>query len=128
VSNADLVRSYLAAFASGDADTVAGHVSDDFENIQVGELGTGCTGKATYRQRLEGFLSDFEGLKYEVHEIIVDGDKVAAAYRMNFTQGDKAFDIPGVMVITVSNGKIAVRRDYWDGMTYQRQVGEGALT
>ena len=123
MNNRELVLSYLDSFATGDPEVVAGHVSDDFENIQVGVLGTGCKGKDTYRQRLTNFLADFSDLKYHVEALIVDGDEVAAPYRMTFKQKEQSFDIQGVMVITVRDGRIAVRRDYWDGLEYQRQAG-----
>ena len=122
MTNRELVLSYLASFSSGDPDAVAGHVSDDFENIQVGVLGTGCTGKLVYRDRLQGFLAAFANLQYQVDELIVEGDNVAATYTMTFRQDGRDFNIPGVMIITVSDGSIGVRRDYWDGLEFKRQA------
>ena len=123
MSNADIARSYLDAFATGDPAAVAGHVTDDFENIQVGLLGTGCSGADTYRERLAGFLGAFTNLKYNVEELIVDGDRVAAAYRMTFTDNDRPMEIEGVMIMTIRDGKIAVRKDYWDGLSHLKQTG-----
>ena len=123
MSNADIARSYLDAFATGDPAAVAGHVTDDFENIQVGLLGTGCSGAVTYRERLAGFLGAFTNLKYGVEELIVDGDKVAAAYKMTFTDNDRPMEIEGVMIMTIRDGKIAVRKDYWDGLSHLKQTG-----
>ena len=117
MTNSDIVRSYLNAFASGDPETVASHVTDDFENIQVGLLGTGCSGADTYRERLSGFLGAFTNLKYDVEDLIVDGDKVAAAYKMTFTDNGRPMAIDGVMVITIRDGQIAIRKDYWDGLS-----------
>jgi len=111
---------YLAAFASGDADTVAACVTHDFVNEQVGELGTGCQGADTYRQRLRQFLQDFEGLYYTVQSAISEGDRVAVVYQMHFAHGPQNIDIPGVMIIQVRDGLVAHRADYWDGLTYQK--------
>ena len=122
MSNADIVRSYMDAFATGDPATVAGHVTDDFENIQVGLLGTGCSGADTYAKRLAGFLGAFANLKYAVEELIVDGDKVAAAYKMTFTDNGRPMEIEGVMIITIRDGKIAIRKDYWDGLSHIKQT------
>ncbi len=124
MNHRELVHSYLDAFASGKAEVVAGHVSDDFENIQVGVLGSGCLGKDTYHERLKIFLADFVNLKYDVEALIVDDDDVAVRYRMTFTHDDQTFDIQGVMIITIRDGHIAIRRDYWDGLEYQRQAGQ----
>ncbi len=122
MTNGELVLSYLGAFSSGDPELIAEHVSDDFENIQVGVLGTGCKGKDTYRRRLGDFLANFSHLQYHLKTMIIEGDEIAAPYRMTFTQADQAFDIQGVMLITVHNGQIAVRRDYWDGLDYKKQA------
>ena len=122
MSNADIIRSYLDSFASGDPALVAGHVTDDFKNVQVGLLGTGCSGADTYAKRLVGFLGAFTNLKYEIEELIVDGDKVAAAYRMTFTDNNRPMEIEGVMVMTIRDGRIAVRKDYWDGLSHIRQA------
>ena len=123
MNNRDVALSYLNAFATGDPDTVASHVSDDFQNIQVGLLGTGCVGAETYRERLSGFLSAFKKLNYEVREVIADGDKVAAAYTMTFIDENRPIEIEGVMIMTIKDGRIAVRQDYWDGLSYQEQAG-----
>lgn len=123
MSNADIARSYLNAFATGEPAAVASHVTDDFENIQVGLLGTGCSGADTYRERLAGFLGAFTNLKYDVEELIVDGDKVAAAYKMTFTDNDRPMEVEGVMIMTIRDGKIAVRKDYWDGLSHLKQTG-----
>ena len=118
----ELVTSYLDAFASGDPEQVASHVTDDFRNVQVGELGDGCEGRDSYRQRLTTFLADFHGLRYAIDKLIVDGNDVAASYTMHFEQAGREFEIQGVMIITVRNGLIAVREDYWDGLSYQKQA------
>lgn len=125
MSNADIARSYLNSFSSGNPEAVAGHVTDDFENIQVGVLGTGCSGADSYRERLAGFLGAFTNLRYDIEELIVDGDKVAAAYKMTFTNSGRPMDIEGVMVMTFRDGKIAVRKDYWDGLSHIKQTVPG---
>ena len=122
MTNSDIVRSYLNSFSTGDPATVADHVTDDFENIQVSLLGTGCTGADTYRQRLAGFLGAFEGLRYDIEELIVEGDHVAAAYKMTFTDSERPMEIEGVMILTMRDGKIAVRKDYWDGLSRLKQT------
>jgi ketosteroid isomerase-like protein len=124
VNNRDLVISYLKSFASGDPDLVVEHVSEDFQNIQLGELGTGCEGREAYRQRLQHFLADFENLEYQVEDVIVEGDNVATTYTMTFKQHARTISIPGVMVFTLAHGLINVRKDYWDGLSYQRQTAK----
>jgi len=122
MNSEDVVRAYLNAFSTGDPAAVASHVTDDFENIQVSVLGTGCSGAAAYTERLAGFLETFTDLNYDIEELIVDGDKVAAAYRMTFTDNGRPQEIEGVMVITLRDGRITVRKDYWDGLSHIKQT------
>ena len=57
----DVAMAYIAAFASGDPDAVADRVTEDFENNQMGVLGSRFRGRDLYRTRLKGFLAQFEG-------------------------------------------------------------------
>ncbi len=123
MSNGDVVRSYLQAFSSADADAVAAHVTEDFVNRQPGELGEDCQGAAVYRQRLVAFLGEFRNLSYAIEELLVQGDRVAVAYRMTCTYQGHPVAIPGAMLITLRNGLIAARTDYWDGLSFLKQTG-----
>ncbi len=116
------VLSYLDSFASGEPDEIVAHVTDDFDNRQVAEIGAGCQGKEVYRQRLVGFLADFAQLRYVADDVIVDGDQVAVTYNMSCLYMEKPVTIAGVMVITLREGLIAIRADYWDGLTFLNQT------
>lgn len=118
--------SYLASFASGDPDKIVSHVSTEFQNNQTGELGKSCAGREVYRERLSGFLDSFRNLRYEVEELVCEGERVAVTYRMRGEDDGKPIDIPGVMIITVVDGKITSRIDYWDGLSYLKQTGKSA--
>ena len=119
----EIVLSYLESFSSGAPDRIAAHVSDNFTNNQMGLIGSGCTGRDTYRKKLKGFLSTFENLRYTVEEVICDGNRVAVSYQMNAQDQGRPIETHGVMIITTSNGLIDVRSDYWDGLTYFKQIG-----
>ncbi len=67
---------YLEAFATGDADAVAAFVTDDFVNEHTAALGSGCVGIDEYRQRLPGFLASMPGLRYDIEDVMADGDRV----------------------------------------------------
>jgi len=58
-------------------------------------------------------------------QLIVDGDKVAASYRMTFTDYDRPMEIEGVMIMTIKDDLIAIRKDYWDGLSHLRQTVPG---
>jgi len=122
MNNVELVHSYLSSFETGNPDAVVRHVVDNFQNIQVAVLGSGCSGKALYRERLVKFLQVFENLRYRVDELIVDGDRAAATYEMQFNREGRLIKIPGVMIFEFQEGLISVRKDYWDGLSYQEQT------
>jgi ketosteroid isomerase-like protein len=99
------------------------HVTEDFENKQMGVLGACFTGKALYRERLTGFLKKFRQLNYTPEDVIANDNKVAITYRMTSDDEGCAIDIHGVMIITVSGDKVSRRCDYWDGLSYLAQTG-----
>lgn len=119
----ELVSSYLASFTSADPEVIVSHVCEEFENNQVGLLGTSCTGRETYRQRLKGFLENFKNLRYTIEEIIEADDRVAVAYKMNAEDNRRPIEIQGAMFFTIQDGLISRRNDYWDGLSYLKQAG-----
>ena len=119
-----VAASYLASFASGDPETVAAHVSDGFSNVHTSALGLPSQGRAEYRARLADFLEAFAGLTYEAEEILVEGDRVAAAYVMRARADGKPFEIRGVMRLTVRDGLIERRTDYFDSLSFLQQTGQ----
>lgn len=122
-SPADICRGYLEAFATGDADLVASFVTDDFVNEHTSALGSGCTGKDEYRKRLPGFIASMPQLRYEIERQITDGNQVANAYTLHARVNDRDIAIRGMMRITVRDGLISDRTDYWDSKLFLRQAG-----
>ena len=114
---------YLAAFASGQPEQVTALVTDDFINEHTAALGSGCTGKVEYAQRVPGFLASMPGLRYEVEELIAEGDRVAAAYTLHTHVNGHDVAVRGVMRFRVENDLIAHRTDYWDSLVFQQQAG-----
>ena len=109
-----LVRSYLDAFAGGDPDAIAAHVGEDFANDHRSTLGVSCRGRDEYRRRLPGFLAAFPGLRYEVLDLLADGDRVVVAYTMHAHPEGSALAVPGVMWFDIADGHIIRRVDLFD--------------
>jgi steroid delta-isomerase-like uncharacterized protein len=120
-----VARAYLEAFATGDPDRVAGFVTDDFVNEHTAALGSGCTGRDEYRRRLPDFMGSMPGLRYEIEDLITEGDRVGAAYTLHAVVNDRAIAVRGFMRFRVREGRIAHRVDYWDSQVFQRQAGLG---
>jgi steroid delta-isomerase-like uncharacterized protein len=119
----ETVSEYLAALSSHDVDRIVACVTDDFVNEHTSALGSTSNGRDTYRGRLPGFLGQFEGLRYDVVDTIVEGERAAVRYRMTAMYEDHALDIPGVMLFVIREGLIAQRTDVWDSLTFLRQTG-----
>jgi ketosteroid isomerase-like protein len=119
----ETVRSYLAAFAGGDPDVIAGFVASGFVNEHASALGRRSEGADEYRSRLPDFLASLPGLRYDVESVIADGDRVCVEYRLTATSDGHPIDVSGAMVLDVADGLITRRTDYWDALTYLRQTG-----
>ncbi|MEO5722903.1 MAG: nuclear transport factor 2 family protein [Ilumatobacteraceae bacterium] len=122
-SPADICRAYLAAFATANPESVTSLVTDDFVNEHTAALGGGCVGKIEYSARVPGFLASMPGLRYEVEDVIAEGDRVAAAYTLHTHVNDRDVAVRGVMRFEVRDGLIAKRVDYWDSLVFKQQAG-----
>lgn len=119
----DLILSYLTSFESADPELIVEHVSEEFENDQMGSIGKGCKGREAYQQRLAGFLGQFRNLRYAVDDIIDTNDRVAVAYTMHAEDNNKPIEIRGVMLFSIEENLIIKRSDCWDGLSYFQQMG-----
>ena len=123
MSPAQVCAAYLAAFGSGNPDNVTALVTDGFVNEHTAALGSGCTGKTEYARRVPGFLASMPGLRYDVEDIIADGDRVAAAYTLHAHVSCRDVAVRGMMRFRVEGDLIAHRTDYWDSLVFQQQAG-----
>jgi steroid delta-isomerase-like uncharacterized protein len=116
----------LAALNAHDPDRIAGCVAEDFVNEHTSARGHSLRGRAAYRSALDRFLADFADLRYDVVQLLVDGDRAAAEYRMSFrmvSAGGRAVSIRGVFLFRVDDaGRIAHRVDFWDSAEVDRQL------
>lgn len=119
----EVCAAYLAAFATADPDAVTALVTDDFVNEHTAALGTGCIGKDEYARRVPGFLASMPGLRYELEEIVAEGDRVVAAYTLHTRVNDRDVAVRGVMRFRVEGQRIAHRVDYWDSLVFKQQAG-----
>jgi predicted ester cyclase len=121
----DVARGYLDAFGTRDPASVVRFVTEDFVNEHTAALGNSCTGRDEYAQRVPGFLASMPQLRYEIEDVIADGDRVAAAYTMHAFVNGRDVAVRGVMRFRVVGELIAHRTDYWDSLVFQRQAGLG---
>ncbi len=140
VAELEVALAYLSALGGTDPDAVADLVAPDFRNEHQAELGSGCSGRDEYRNRLPNFFAQFPNRTYDVVEIAV-GEltvgsdapqrdeqtgpvEVVVRYRFHADAGDHRIDIPGVMWISVGGALVTRRIDTWDSLTYLRQTDQ----
>ena len=122
----EVATSYLESFAKRDPDLIASHVSEDFKNIHTSALGDPCEGKSSYTDRLPGFLNKFKDLTYECEEIISQEERVFISYLMRADVDGSEISIRGVFNLKIINGFIESRIDYFDSLTFLKQIGHPA--
>ncbi|MDP6322803.1 MAG: ester cyclase [Acidimicrobiales bacterium] len=119
----EVATSYLESFAKRDPDLIASHVSEDFKNIHTSALGDPCEGRSSYRNKLPGFLEKFKNLTYECEEMIALDEKVFISYLMKAEVDGNNISINGVFNLKIVNGYIKSRIDYFDSLTFLKQIG-----
>ena len=119
----EVAASYLESFAKRDPDLIASHVSEDFKNIHTSALGDPCEGRSSYRNKLPGFLEKFKNLTYECEEMIALDEKVFISYLMKAEVDGNNISINGVFNLKIVNGYIESRIDYFDSLTFLKQIG-----
>ncbi|MBU39787.1 MAG: hypothetical protein CL430_04410 [Acidimicrobiaceae bacterium] len=119
----EVATSYLESFAKRDPDLIASHVSEDFKNIHTSALGDPCEGRSSYRNKLPGFLEKFKNLTYECEEMIALDEKVFISYLMKAEVDGNNISINGVFNLKIVNGYIESRIDYFDSLTFLKQIG-----
>lgn len=124
---AAVVRSYFDAINAGDAPRAVACVAPDFVNEHTSSLGNSLVGREAYGERLPKFMAQFQGLNYELEDVIEAGDRVAVPYTMRFSwqaEDGRLFPvvIRGMFRFVVRDGFIAHRTDYWDSAEFTRQT------
>jgi ketosteroid isomerase-like protein len=116
------VTRYLDALNGHAPDAIAACVAPDFVNEHTSVLGRSLQGRQAYRDALDVFLARFEGLHYQVEDVVIEEDRAALAYRMTARYEGRPVTIRGMFRFRVTRGLIAHRVDYWDSGEFTRQV------
>ena len=72
---------------------------------------------------MTGFLQKFEGINYELKEAISQGEKVFTSYVMKAKVDGSPIEIEGAFQFLISDGLIKIRIDYFDSLTFLKQIG-----
>jgi limonene-1,2-epoxide hydrolase len=114
--NASIVREFIAAWSTLDADRLAGYFCEDgcYHNMPLEPV----SGRDNIRDFIRGFLATWTATEWEIISIVAAGG-IVVAERMDRTRTTTgSVDLPCVGVFEMERGKIKMWRDYFDMATY----------
>jgi steroid delta-isomerase-like uncharacterized protein len=126
-----LVVQLTEAWNSHDADGVAALCAEDFEGVDVAEA-MPLHGREDVRQGAARYLHAFPDLRFVAEEVVVEGDRVAVAWRAQGTHRGPLMKIPatgrtvvirGASLLTVREGKFVRGLSIWDVAGLLRGLG-----
>jgi limonene-1,2-epoxide hydrolase len=118
----DLVTEFCKKWATPDPDELASYFAEDgvYHNIPMDPV----QGRAAIKEFIAGFTAGFEGIDFQVHRQVSDGDLVMNERTdvMRRAGGDP-ISLPVTGVFEIENGQIKSWRDYFDMATITSQFG-----
>ena len=116
-SSADeLVTEFCKKWATPDPEELAGYFTEDavYHNIPMEPV----QGREAIEQFIAGFTAVFDGIDFQVHKQVCDGDLVMNERTdvMRRKDGDP-IPLPVTGVFEIKDGRIAAWRDYFDMAT-----------
>ena len=124
---------WALAWSSSDVEKLLPLFADsvDYEDVTFGAV---SCGKNALRDFATGVFAAFADLKFELKSRFVAADGKSGAmewiWRGRQTKDfpglpatNKPFEIRGAAVVEFTDGKISRNSDYWDLVTYMKQVG-----
>lgn len=114
--NVAIIREFIEAWSSLDADRLAEYFTEDgtYHNMPTQPV----SGKENVRQFIKGFLATWTETQWDILNIMGEGN-VVIAERLDRTKTSLGnVDLPCTGVFEMENGKIRVWRDYFDLNTF----------
>jgi steroid delta-isomerase-like uncharacterized protein len=126
-----MLQDWAAAWSSHDIEKLLSLCTDDcvYEDVTMGAVNRG---KAAVRQFADVVFAAFPDFKIELTSGFLAGDWAGAEWTMSGThKGDlpampasgKGFSLRGSTIYELRDGKIKRNSDYWDMVTFLKQIG-----
>ena len=117
----DLVTEFCTKWSTPDPEELAGYFAEDgvYHNIPMDPV----HGRDAIKQFIAGFLAGFDGIDFQVHRQISDGNVVMNERTdvMRRKDGDP-IPLPVTGVFEIENGQIKAWRDYFDMATVTNAI------
>ena len=94
----------------------------------------GDTNREQYRQINAAVLAAFPDVRYDVEDVVAEGDKVVTRWKMRATHlgefnripaTNKEVTLKGVSIDRLSEGKIVETWQFYDALGFMQQLGVG---
>ena len=125
---------YLDALNAHDIPAVLEFMSDDvvYADMAVGERMEGRVATGEFLGRMATDVSS--DYRFDTEQVLIDGESFALVWTMSGTKdrGDeqagvpatgRRFQVPGVSIGRLRDGKVVEQRDYWNMAGFLAQVG-----
>lgn len=127
-----IVRRFVDLLNAGDEAGLQALVADDFVCHVAGGLAAGAHGPEIWRRRAGALRTAFPDYRITIEDLLADGDKVVMRYRGQGTHRGPLFgagptnsrvEYTGIMVVRISEGKLAEEWTEYDQFGLMRQIG-----
>jgi limonene-1,2-epoxide hydrolase len=118
----DLITEFCAKWAAPDPKELAGYFTEDavYHNIPMEPV----KGRDAIEQFIAGFVAGFDGIDFQVHRQVSDGDLVMNERTdVMRRKGGEPIPLPVTGVFEIENGRIKAWRDYFDMATITSAFG-----
>ena len=118
----DLITEFCAKWATPDPKELAGYFTEDavYHNIPMEPV----QGRDAIEQFIAGFVAGFDGIDFQVHRQVSDGDLVMNERTdVMRRKGGEPIPLPVTGVFEIENGRIKAWRDYFDMATIASAFG-----
>ena len=125
------LKEWAAAWSSGDPDRLASIFTDDGV-YEDGTMGVLTGGKAELKAFADGIFAAIPDFTVELSSLFTSGPWAGMEWTMSGThRGDlpglpatgKPFTLRGASILELSSGQLARCTDYWDMVSFLRQIG-----
>lgn len=131
-ANKDLIRQFTQVLNDADWDALGEIVAEDFARHSAATAGAPVRSRAEFIQLQEGFLVSVPDQRVTIHQLVAEGDRVAALATYSGTHtgpmGDypatgEGFEAPFLAIFRIESGLIAELWVEWDNVALLTQLG-----
>ena len=117
----DLITEFCTKWSTPDPDELAAYFTEDgvYHNMPMAAV----QGREAIKEFIAGFLGGLDGIDFQVHRQVSDGDLVINERTdVMRRQGGEPIRLPVTGVFEIENGQIKAWRDYFDMATVTKAL------